>query len=157
MKWARLSSGPTPLPFIGNLFNLPLGSDHSKKKYGGHYTVWTGRNPKLIILDPMITSELLEKRSANYSSRPRSVVLGELFAKHKSTIVLPYDKQWQRRRKLFNHALKGTAIPMYKPKHAAEATKWVMELQMEPKNCDPATSRFAASVIFTIGYGRRSM
>jgi len=76
VKGRKLPLGPTPLPLIGNILELPKAKLWVKlfdwsKQYGGFYSVWIGRTPMLVISDPAIASELLDKRSANYSSRPR--------------------------------------------------------------------------------------
>lgn len=79
--WSRMPKGPTPIPFIGN--NLPKSKPWIKfqewsKVYGPIFTIWIGRTPTLIISDPMIAVDLMEKRSNKYSSRPRFVAMGEL-------------------------------------------------------------------------------
>lgn len=38
--------------------------------------MWTGQRPTVIIGDPQAACDLLDKRSAIYSSRPRFVVMG---------------------------------------------------------------------------------
>jgi hypothetical protein len=44
--------------------------------YGSLVTVWTGRRPTIIIGDPKVACDLLDRRSSIYSSRPRFVVMG---------------------------------------------------------------------------------
>jgi hypothetical protein len=44
--------------------------------YGSLVTVWTGSRPTVLIGDPKVACDLLDRRSAIYSSRPRFVVMG---------------------------------------------------------------------------------
>lgn len=48
--------------------------------YGSLVTVWTGRRPTIVIGDPKVARDLLDRRSAIYSSRPRFVIMGKLFS-----------------------------------------------------------------------------
>src|SRR5690606_22964286 len=73
--------GPTPKPFVGNKWDLPLRKPWETFKlwtdsYGSLVTVWTGRQPTIVLGDPRVANDLLEKRSAIYSSRPRFVIMG---------------------------------------------------------------------------------
>lgn len=82
--WKRMPPGPPPIPFIGNKRDVPTRYPWIKfqewsKKYGPIYTVWFGRRPTVIISDPNVAVDLLEKRSQKYSSRSRFVVMGEIY------------------------------------------------------------------------------
>lgn len=96
LKWMRMPPGPLPLPFIGN--KLPnskpwIQFQDWSKKYGPIFTIWVGRRPTIVISDPEIAVDLMEKRSNIYSSRPRFVVMGEMYATG-SILVQPYGKEW---------------------------------------------------------------
>jgi len=69
---------------------------------GPIYTLWQGRNPTIVISDPAIAQELMEKRSQIYSSRPRMVVMGEVFTNNRSLLTSPYNDHWRRLRKLYS-------------------------------------------------------
>jgi hypothetical protein len=96
LKWMRMPPGPLPLPFIGN--KLPSSKpwiqfEEWSKKYGPIFTIWVGRRPTIVISDPEIAVDLMEKRSNIYSSRPRFVVMGEMYATG-GLLVQPYGKGW---------------------------------------------------------------
>ena len=97
-KYARLPPGPTPLPIIGNILDFPhthLGREFAAytKQFGEFYYLlgicatvlddvpgdvlhfdMLGKN--IIVLGSLKAArDLLDKRSANYSDRPSSVML----------------------------------------------------------------------------------
>lgn len=67
---------------------------------GPIYTLWQGRSPTIVISDPAIAQELMEKRSQIYSSRPRMVVMGEVFTNNRGLLTSPYNEYWRRLRKM---------------------------------------------------------
>ena len=149
--------GPTPLPFIGN--KLPkrkpwIQFQKWSKIYGPIFTVWLGRRPTVVISDPHIAAELMEKRSNTYSSRPRFVVMGEIYSSG-SVLVQPYGKEWSLRRKLLHRALTPAALRTYKARQVAEASRLVVRVMNQSDGWEREFDRFTASVVFTIAYGRR--
>ena len=156
-KWLRMPPGPTPLPFVGN--NLPTSKpwiqfQEWSKVYGPIFTIWVGRRPTLVISDPNIAVDLMEKRSNKYSSRPRFVVMGEMYAKS-SVLVQPYGKEWSLRRKLLHRALTPAALRTYRARQEAESTRLAYMVMQNPDTWERAFDRFTASVVFSISYGHR--
>lgn len=158
--WSRLPPGPLPLPFIGNKFDIPkskpwLQFEQWSKKYGPIFTLWIGRKPTLVVSDPQIAVELLEKRSAKYSSRPRMVVMGEVYNGNSSILTQPYNKDWSVRRKLLHQALSPKALELYKPTQEAEAARLCYALLGNPSGWEKELERFTSSVVFCVAYGHR--
>lgn len=158
--WKRMPPGPQPLPFIGNKFDIPskypwIQFQEWSKKYGPIYTLWLGRRPTVIISDPNITAELLEKRSHKYSSRPRFVVMGEIYSQNSGILVAKYGKDWSVRRKALHSVLTQRALQHYKPAAEAEAVRLCQMLVDNPQDFESLLDRFTASVVFTIAYGHR--
>ncbi|KAI9709922.1 MAG: hypothetical protein M1820_003000 [Bogoriella megaspora] len=164
-----LPPGPRPLPFLGNTSILPSTSpwltfESWSKRYGPIFTIWQGRRPTLVVSDPAITSELLEKRSSKYSSRPRTVAMGELLWEMGSILVQPYGKEWSVRRRLLHSALTPRALRLYKPTQEAEGVRLCNQLlEMSESGGKEGTlwdwdrlfERFTASVVFCVAYGHR--
>jgi cytochrome P450 len=158
--WKRMPPGPQPLPFVGNKFDIPdkhpwIKFQDWSKKYGPIYTLWLGRRPTVIISDPTITAELLEKRSHKYSSRPRFVVMGEVYSNNSGILVAKYGKDWSVRRKVLHSVLTQKALQQYKPVQEAEATRLCQMLVDNPQDFESLLDRFTASIVFTIAYGHR--
>ncbi|KJA13729.1 hypothetical protein HYPSUDRAFT_195562 [Hypholoma sublateritium FD-334 SS-4] len=103
----RLPPGPPGLPFVGNIFDIP------KENEWKVYRTWgTQLASDIICLDmagtPMVVlnskvavHDLLDKKSAIYSDRPRYVMLNELCGFSWDFNFQGYGKAWKDRRKLF--------------------------------------------------------
>ena len=159
-QWLRLPPGPTPIPFIGNKFDIPKSQPWVQfqkwsKQYGPIFTLWIGRKPTLIISDPQIAVDLMEKRSYKYSSRPRMVVMGEIYNGNSSILTQPYGKAWSTRRKLLHQALNPKALRLYKPTQEAEANRLCYALLGDPEGWEKQIERFTSSVVFCVAYGHR--
>jgi cytochrome P450 len=158
--WKRMPPGPQPLPFIGNKLDVPkkhpwIQFQEWSRQYGPIFTVWFGRRPTVIISDPNVAVDLLEKRSQKYSSRPRFVVMGEIFWDMSSILVQPYGKDWSVRRKAMHQVLTPRALENYKPVAEAEAIRLCQQLLTKADDLDNLLNRFTSSIVFTIAYGHR--
>jgi cytochrome P450 len=158
--WMRMPPGPTPIPFLGNRLQLPKSKpwiqfQEWSKMYGPIFTIWIGRKPTIVISDPNIAAELMEKRSAKYSSRPRMVAMGEILWDGASILVQPYGKEWSVRRKLLHQALTPKALRLYKPVQEAEASRLCWQLLQSPDNWEKLLERFTSSIVFCVAYGHR--
>ncbi|RAR10637.1 cytochrome p450 [Stemphylium lycopersici] len=158
--WHRMPPGPVPIPFLGNRLQLPQSKpwiqfQQWSQKYGPIFTIWIGRKPTVVLSDPHIAAELLEKRSAKYSSRPRMVAMGEILWDNASILVQPYGKEWSVRRKLLHQALTPRALRLYKPVQTAEASRLCCQLLEGPANWEKLLERFTSSIVFCVAYGHR--
>ena len=158
--YLRMPPGPRPIPLIGNKLEVPqkhpwIRFQEWAKEYGPIYTIWLGRRPTIIVSDPNIAVELLEKRSNKYSSRPRFVAMGEIYWDMASVLVQPYGKKWSIRRKLLHSALTANALEGYKQVQEAEACRLSFQLYSQPQDWEALLDRFTASIVFCISYGHR--
>ncbi|TVY35606.1 Cytochrome P450 monooxygenase [Lachnellula subtilissima] len=131
----HLPPGPLPLPFIGNLLLLlnPNRKAHEVFRSLGHthgpiFTFWHGREPQLVISDPATTASLLEACSAIFSSRPRLVMLSEIYYQGSGLFTQAYGREWTQRRKLMTHALRPALLKGYGERQDAEGSRLVAEL-----------------------------
>ncbi|KAF2748161.1 cytochrome P450 [Sporormia fimetaria CBS 119925] len=158
--WLKMPPGPTPLPFIGNKFQLPksrpwIQFQEWSRVYGPIFTIRIGRRPTVVLSDPVIAQELMEKRSNKYSSRPRMVAMGEILWDGASLLVQPYGKQWSIRRKLLHQALTPKALRLYKPVQNAEAVRLCHQLLANPAGWEKLLERYTSSIVFSVAYGHR--
>ncbi|CAK3859612.1 related to purine nucleotide binding [Lecanosticta acicola] len=158
--YLQLPPGPTPLPFLGSKLSIPKTQPWIKfqqwsHRYGPIFTLWIGRRPTLVISDPQIAVDLLEKRSNKYSSRPRMVVMGEVYNGNSSILTQPYGKAWSVRRKMLHQALNPKALRLYKPTQEAEASRLCFALLGNAEAWEKELERFTSSVVFCVAYGHR--
>ncbi|THH18237.1 hypothetical protein EW146_g2711 [Bondarzewia mesenterica] len=155
----RLPPGPPPDPFLGNLRQMATFESQQDtfaewgKSYGDvmHAKVF-GRS--LIILNSLKAArDLMEKRSANYSCRPRLVLLVELMGWDSVLTNMPYGERFRKHRKLIQEAFTPQAILAFRPLQRMETCMLLLGLLEKPQSFMALVRRFAAATIMKITYG----
>ncbi|KAF9063056.1 cytochrome P450 [Rhodocollybia butyracea] len=107
-----LPPGPRKLPILGNLFDIPtkgyIWLEYAKmcRKHNSDIIHLSALGNSIVVLNSaQIVSDLLEKRSSLYSSRPPTVMLGELMGWGNAFAFRPNDNAWKAQRKTFTHAI----------------------------------------------------
>ena len=114
-----------------------------------------GPTPTIILGSAQAAWDLLEKRGAKYSSRPRFIVGGELLSGGMRGLMAPYGNFWRRWRKLLHSGFMQKQSQTYRPVQSLESTVLMHELLNSPAAYRKHLERYAASVIVTVAYGRR--
>lgn len=103
----KLPPGPFPLPIVGNHFQTPSVRPWIEwEKWSEYYkspmiTLWIGRHPRIILNNAWTASDLLEKKSDIFSSRPHLIVMGDqINATKTNQTTLVYGDRWRIHRKL---------------------------------------------------------
>ncbi|KAF5350190.1 hypothetical protein D9757_013079 [Collybiopsis confluens] len=104
--------GPKKLPIVENLFDIPskgqIWLDYSEmsRRYGSDIIHLSALGNSIVVLNTAkAVSDLLEKRSLIYSSRPYSTMIGELMGWKNTLFFLPYGEAWKSQRKIFHQAI----------------------------------------------------
>ncbi|KAG1876663.1 cytochrome P450 [Suillus subalutaceus] len=100
----------------------------------------------IIINSETIARELLDKRSANYSTRPVIPTI-ELSGMAFNTALLPYGETLRQHRKIFHQVFRAEVSVSYHEMYSRHANELVINLLVNP--CD----RHTASLIMAVTYG----
>lgn len=99
-NFVPLPPGPPGLPIIGNLHQNPKSRVWAQwhawaKQYGPVVYLNMLGQPIIILNSARAAQDLLARRGAIYSDRPRLVLAGELALKGMHLLLMPYDTQYK--------------------------------------------------------------
>ncbi|KAI0372695.1 cytochrome P450 [Pilatotrama ljubarskyi] len=114
-----LPPGPRPLPLVGNVLDFPkshLGREfHALSEKYGDVVYLKVLGQSVILLDSYETAcELLEKRSANYSDRPQSVMV-KMTNLYWIFVFKNYGPEWRKYRRVLHNAFLPDVVSRYQP------------------------------------------
>ncbi|RPD54263.1 CyP450 monooxygenase [Lentinus tigrinus ALCF2SS1-6] len=152
-----LPPGPPPLPLVGNILDVPksiCAEEYNvlSMKYGDivHLNV-LGQH--MIILGSFeAASELLDKRSANYSGKPASA-MADLIGLDWNVALLGNGETWRKHRKEFHRFFSITAVARYNNLIEIGARRFLRKLLENPAAfSEHAQFSFGATVMRVV-YG----
>jgi cytochrome P450 len=155
----KLPPGPRRLPIIGNLHQAPRYNpwqtfDAWMKQYGPVISVRFGGSTVIVIGDPNIAHDLLDKRANIYSDRPRMVMAGELLTKGMHMLLRRFDGRYLLHQRLQAPLLSPRASSTYIPLQDMES-KFTLVRFLDSNDYRGQYERFAASLIYGLAYGYR--
>ncbi|KAI9063873.1 cytochrome P450 [Trametes sanguinea] len=142
-----LPPGPRGFPLVGNIFDFPTS------RYGEAFAAMTAKYGNVVHLTlfgkPVIllgsydaAIDLLEKRSANYSDRPRSI-MAELTGYDRWVFVLmQYGQQWRSHRRILAHTFHPDSLERAQPMLTSVARNFLKSVATSP-------TRFSEHIGFT--------
>ncbi|KAF2192959.1 cytochrome P450 [Zopfia rhizophila CBS 207.26] len=156
----KLPPGPPGVPYFGNLFQMPPfhQGPWAKKladQYGEMFTVKIADNTWVFLNSSRTVNDLLEKRSAIYSSRPRFPFASSLMSGDCRMVIQPYGAQWRSIRKIMHAILNIKNAPTFAPFQDLESKHLIHDYLTRPTEWYKANQRFANSVIMSVTFGKR--
>ncbi|PYH67002.1 cytochrome P450 [Aspergillus vadensis CBS 113365] len=156
-----LPPGPKGKPVVGNLSDLPPPDTPEwqhwmkhKERYGPITSVTILGQPIIILHDAHITTELLEKHSLKYSSRPRSVFLGEMIGWNDTLAMQPYNTRFRLYRKALHQILgTKTLVSKFNSLQELEARRLLRRMLDDPGEWVQHLKTEAGAIILKIAYG----
>ncbi|KAF8974327.1 cytochrome P450 [Flammula alnicola] len=154
-----LPPGPKGLPLVGNILDMPAEKEWLTfarwgEAYGDMCSVTVLGQPLIILNSAKIASDMLDKKSAIYSDRPKLQMGGELVGWKNTMVLLPYGDRFRRYRRLF-HDLIGnqSAVKCFYPSEEIEARRFLRRVLMKPDDLSGHVRKTAGAVILRISHG----
>ncbi|KAF2117171.1 cytochrome P450 [Lophiotrema nucula] len=159
-KKYRLPPGPKGVPYFGNMFQMPPfhqgpWAKSMADKYGEMFTVKIASNTWVFLNSSRVVNDLLEKRSAIYSSRPRWPFTSDVMSGGCRMVMQPYGPQWRSIRKIMHSILNLKNAPTFAPFQDIESKQLVYEVLQKPEDWWKSNQRFANSVVMSVVFGKR--
>ncbi|KAJ8516458.1 hypothetical protein ONZ45_g6243 [Pleurotus djamor] len=153
-----LPPGPSRLPIVGNLFNIPKTHQWLQyQKWAAEfdsdilYTEVFG-TPNIILNTLEAANELLNRRSAVYADRPRLRML-ELMGQNFNFGILPYGERWRARRRIFWQEYMPANAHLREPIQYKYAKTLLRTLLWDPKNFLHHNRYSLGCTIMEVSYG----
>ncbi|XP_038697883.1 valine N-monooxygenase 1-like [Tripterygium wilfordii] len=167
-KGLPLPPGPTPWPILGNIpETLRLKPTfrwihQMMKEMNTDIACIRLANTNIIpVLCPEIAREMLKKQDANFADRPLSVSAHALSGGYMTTIVVPYNEQWKKMRKiLVSEIICPARHKWLHDKRAEESDNLVFYVHNQYKNNKDvniriATQHYCGNVMRKMLFSRR--
>ncbi|KZT66957.1 cytochrome P450 [Daedalea quercina L-15889] len=154
----RLPPGPAGLPILGNALQIPiekswLAFSRWSKTYGDvmHFSAF-GRSV-VVLNSKTAVFDLLEKRSAIYSDRPRSVLAGEMIGYADFTVMCRYGSRLKESRKIISSLISPRILPEVNALQEGQTLLLLPRLMNEPEKFYEHIRWYVMSVVWKITHG----
>ncbi|KAF8898640.1 cytochrome P450 [Infundibulicybe gibba] len=126
-----------------------------KELYGDIIYIHVFGNPVLVLNSAAAISDLLEKRSGKYSSRPIRTMIVELMGWDWLFSSMKYGNRWKRHRTLFHRHFQPSDSSSYHPLQIKETHCLLRNLLYHPGEFRYHVRRTAAAIILDLTYGHQ--
>jgi len=126
-----------------------------RKVYGDVIYVYIFGNPIVVLNSAKAASDLLDKRSGIYSSRPQRTMVSTLMGWDWLFSTIPYGPWWKRHRSLFHQYFNANNTSDYHPVQMKETYVMLQNLAQTPDDFFHHVRRTAAAVVMKILYGHQ--
>ncbi|KAH9916560.1 cytochrome P450 [Epithele typhae] len=156
-----LPPGPVALPVLGNVHQLPQTYQEQTfaewgKQYGEVVYAKIFQRPVLILNTLRAAQELLEKKSSNFSDRPRLILLAELMGWDNVVTHLKMGERHKRHRKwMHDNFQTKSALDGYRTVQLRETYTFLAGLLDTPADFLSHINRWSTGIIMDITYGHQ--
>ncbi|KAJ8586996.1 cytochrome P450 [Rhizopogon salebrosus TDB-379] len=153
---AVLPPGPRPIPIIGNVRGIDINAPWLTytewgEQYGDIVYSHFFDQEIIVINSEKVAIELLEKRSRNYSDRPK-LPTNALFGLDFNTIFMAYGARWRRQRRIFHQAFRAQPTLSYHPMQQRKVQVLIHNLLHTPHEFISHLHMYSSSVIMSVLY-----
>ncbi|KAJ7445544.1 cytochrome P450 [Mycena galericulata] len=155
-----LPPGPTGLPVIGNVLDMPAVTEWKTfaewgAKFGGMCSVTLLGQP-IVILNTASAMEEMDTKGSVFSTRPRLPMAGELLGYDQTLVLMPHGARFRTFRKHFAKLIGSpAALKPYIPLVEAENQRFLKRLLSKPSanSIGPHLRKLTGAIILRITYG----
>ncbi|KAJ3543083.1 hypothetical protein NM688_g5901 [Phlebia brevispora] len=153
---AKLPPGPSGLPVLGNILQLPKGQEWiTYRNWGKLYGVLkVPGNLLFIISSHKIVTDLFEQRSALYSDRPHLVLADDIVGWGDSVVMGHYGERFRTNRRLMKIGLGPSAVRTYMSMLESSRATFLLQLEQRPEQYRQLFRNTAGSIGLQIAYGQ---
>lgn len=109
----------------------------------------------IYLSSPTAVKELMDKKSAIYSSRPPAPLASDVASAGRRQLFMPYGPKYRVVRKIAHSLLNITVSTSYQPVQDLESKQLMYDLLHDPERFYDHNRRYSSSVILTVAYGHR--
>ncbi|KAK0199369.1 cytochrome P450 [Desarmillaria ectypa] len=156
---APFPPGPRAIPLFGNLGDFTssepwLIATEWAEKYGDVCYLHVFGQGIIFLSSAEAASDLLDKRGAIYSDRPRLKMVGDLCGCNRLLPFLPYDSErFTRQQRFVKKTLGPRSIIAYHPMIRASTNIFLTELISSPSHYLKHTRKYAGGLTLAVVYG----
>ncbi|RBR06433.1 uncharacterized protein FIESC28_11056 [Fusarium coffeatum] len=168
--WARHSQPKLPLPpgppsefLLGHTRVIP--QENAAKVYSRWSKEYISKDSDIIHVRSLgrstivlhsaeLAKDILEKKGANFSDRPRFTLL-EVMGWGKTLTFLPFGKCWQMHRKFLQTSFSNTSVRKWHELQRNEAHHTVKDIIETPDTWEKSLRRFAVAIVLQVSYGTK--
>lgn len=126
------------------------------KEYGPIYSLIFGTKTMIVLSSDEIVKDLIDKRSAIYSSRQDHYIGQAVLSGGNRMLVMGYGPTWRMMRKLCHNLLGMQRSEAYVPYQDLENKQMLYELLTQPERFLDSERRYATSLTTSMTYGWRT-
>ncbi|KAL0068086.1 hypothetical protein AAF712_004746 [Marasmius tenuissimus] len=123
------------------------------RRFGSIYRVNLAGTEAVVLGTHKAAADLLNRRSANYSDRPRSIVASELMGGGMIIGLIDTNMTWKKMRRASHETMGSTAANNYRGMQEAEAYILSYQLLQTPADWDDHLQRASNSLMLSVIYG----
>ncbi|KEY75191.1 hypothetical protein S7711_01632 [Stachybotrys chartarum IBT 7711] len=158
-----LPPGPSGLPLIGNIKDLPPPGIPEwthwlkhKDLYGPISSVTALGQTIIILHDREAVFEILEKRALKNSSRPNLVFANDVVGYRDMMVMMPYDREYRLQRKMAATQVGNKSIIRFEPVQEFEVLRFLKRVHVDPANLRHHLHSLSGSVMLRILYNYKT-
>ncbi|KZV76252.1 cytochrome P450 [Peniophora sp. CONT] len=154
--WRKLPPGPLGYPIIGSAFKFFDSGWLIREcpKHGDMVYLNVAGQPVIVLNSQKVATDILDRRAATNSGRPRLIVASELMCDDMLLGLEPYSDRWRRQRRAVHEGFSRSAVKRFHPALVEDAIRLALSLSHDPSEFRKHYQHYACSTVLAVTYDR---